>query len=87
VLLGVVDYTSESGHTNFAKHGRNPANQFGGKSEFASRINQADVAELVRRNICLRLMEGANIYQIAESCRTSEEMTERFYASHTSRTS
>jgi len=32
--------------------------------------------------ICLRLMEGANIYQIAKNCRTSVEMIERFYASH-----
>ncbi len=32
--------------------------------------------------ICLRLMEGANIYQIAKNCRTSVEMIEKFYASH-----
>jgi integrase len=32
--------------------------------------------------ICLRLMEGADIYQIAKNCRTSVEMIEQFYASH-----
>jgi hypothetical protein len=28
--------------------------------------------------ICLRLMEGADIYQIAKNCRTSVEMIENF---------
>jgi integrase len=32
--------------------------------------------------ICLRLMEGAYIYQVAKNCRTSVEMIEKFYASH-----
>ena len=32
--------------------------------------------------ICMRLMEGADIYQIATNCRTSVEMIERFYAAH-----
>lgn len=32
--------------------------------------------------ICLRLMEGADIYQIAKNCRTSVEMIEQFYAIH-----
>ena len=32
--------------------------------------------------ICLRLMEGGDIYQIAKNCRTSVEMIEKFYASH-----
>ena len=32
--------------------------------------------------ICLRLMQGADIYQIAKNCRTSVEMIEKFYASH-----
>jgi len=32
--------------------------------------------------ICFRLMEGADIYQIAKNCRTSVEMIETFYASH-----
>ena len=35
--------------------------------------------------ICMRLMEGADIYQIAKNCRTSVEMIETFYAP-TSRT-
>ena len=29
-----------------------------------------------------RLMEGADIYQIAKNCRTSVEMIEKFYAAH-----
>ena len=32
--------------------------------------------------ICLRLMEGADIYQVAKNCRTSVEMIEKHYASH-----
>ena len=32
--------------------------------------------------ICLRLMEGADIYQIAKNCRTSVEMIEKYYATH-----
>ena len=32
--------------------------------------------------ICLRLTEGADIYQIAKNCRTSVEMIEKYYASH-----
>jgi integrase len=32
--------------------------------------------------ICLRLMEGADIYQIAKNCRTSVEMIEEYYAAH-----
>lgn len=32
--------------------------------------------------ICFRLMEGADIYQVAKNCRTSVEMIERYYASH-----
>lgn len=32
--------------------------------------------------ICMRLMEGADIYQMAKNCRTSVEMIEKFYAAH-----
>ena len=32
--------------------------------------------------ISMRLMEGANIYQIANNCRTSVEMIEKHYAAH-----
>ena len=32
--------------------------------------------------ICLRLLEGADIYQVAKNCRTSVEMIEKFYAKH-----
>jgi integrase len=32
--------------------------------------------------ICLRLVEGADIYQIAKNCRTSVETIEKYYAAH-----
>ena len=32
--------------------------------------------------ICLRLLNGANIYQIAKNCRTSVGTIEKFYAAH-----
>jgi integrase len=32
--------------------------------------------------ICLRLMDGADVYAIAKNCRTSVEMIEKFYAAH-----
>ena len=32
--------------------------------------------------ICMRLMEGADVYQVAKNCRTSIEMIEKYYASH-----
>ena len=36
--------------------------------------------------ICFRLLEGADIYQIAKNCRTSVEMIEKYYASHIANT-
>lgn len=32
--------------------------------------------------ICMRLMDGADIYQIAKNCRTSVEMIQKYYAAH-----
>jgi len=32
--------------------------------------------------ICMRLIEGADIYQVAKNCRTSVEMIEKHYAAH-----
>lgn len=32
--------------------------------------------------ICMRLMVGADTYQIAKNCRTGVEMFEKYYASH-----
>lgn len=47
------------------------------------RENQVRTAYSLRHTyICLRLLEGADIYQIAKNCRTSVEMIEKFYASH-----
>jgi integrase len=36
--------------------------------------------------ISMRLMEGADIYQIAKNCRTSVEMIQKYYASHIANT-
>jgi hypothetical protein len=32
--------------------------------------------------VCFRLLEGADIYQVAKNCRTSVEMIEKHYAAH-----
>lgn len=44
--------------------------------------NRRTAYSLRHTYICLRLMEGADIYQIAKNCRTSVEMIEKYYASH-----
>lgn len=44
--------------------------------------NRRTAYSLRHTYICMRLMEGADIYQIAKNCRTSVEMIENFYASH-----
>lgn len=36
--------------------------------------------------ICMRLLEGANIYEVAKNCRTSVEMIEKFYGRHLNNT-
>lgn len=44
--------------------------------------NRRTAYSLRHTYICLRLTEGADIYQIAKNCRTSVEMIERHYATH-----
>ncbi len=44
--------------------------------------NRRTAYSLRHTYICLRLIEGADIYQIAKNCRTSVEMIETYYASH-----
>lgn len=44
--------------------------------------NRRTAYSLRHTYICLRLTEGADIYQIAKNCRTSVEMIEKFYATH-----
>lgn len=44
--------------------------------------NRRTAYSLHHTYICLRLMEGADIYQIAKNCRTSVEMIEKHYATH-----
>ena len=45
-------------------------------------LNRRTAYSLRHTYICMRLMEGADIYQIAKNCRTSVEMIEKFYAAH-----
>lgn len=44
--------------------------------------NRRTAYSLRHSYICFRLMEGADIYQIAKNCRTSVEMIEKHYATH-----
>jgi len=44
--------------------------------------NRRTAYSLRHTYICLRLMDGADIYQIAKNCRTSVEMIQKFYAAH-----
>ncbi len=44
--------------------------------------NARTAYSLRRTYICLRLSEGADVYQIAKNCRTSVEMIQKFYAAH-----
>jgi integrase len=44
--------------------------------------NRRTAYSLRHTYICLRLTEGADIYQIAKNCRTSVEMIEKHYAVH-----
>lgn len=46
--------------------------------------NRRTAYSLRHTYISLRLMEGADIYQVAKNCRTSVEMIEKYYASHIS---
>jgi integrase len=47
------------------------------------RDNQSRTAYSLRHTyICMRLMEGADVYQLAKNCRTSVEMIEKHYAAH-----
>ena len=44
--------------------------------------NRRTAYSLRHSYVCFRLMEGADIYQIAKNCRTSVEMIEKHYAAH-----
>jgi integrase len=52
------------------------------KLKFDREGNRRTAYSLRHTYICIRLMEGADIYQIAKNCRTSVEMIEKYYASH-----
>ena len=44
--------------------------------------NRRSAYSLRHTYICFRLMEGADIYQLAKNCRTSVEMIQKHYAAH-----
>jgi integrase len=44
--------------------------------------NQRTAHSLRHTYVCFRLLEGADIYQVAKNCRTSVEMIEKHYAAH-----
>lgn len=44
--------------------------------------NRRTAYSLRHSYICFRLMEGADIYQLAKNCRTSVDMIEKHYAAH-----
>jgi integrase len=44
--------------------------------------NRRTAYSLRHTYICLRLLDGADIYQVAKNCRTSVEMIQKFYAAH-----
>ena len=50
--------------------------------KFDREKNRRTAYSLRHTYICLRLMEGADVYQIAKNCRTSVEMIDKYYASH-----
>lgn len=52
------------------------------KLKFDREGNRRTAYSLRHTYISMRLMEGADIYQIAKNCRTSVEMIEKYYASH-----
>jgi integrase len=52
------------------------------KLKFDREGNRRTAYSLRHTYVCFRLMEGADIYQIAKNCRTSVEMIEKYYASH-----
>lgn len=52
------------------------------KLKFDREGNRRSAYSLRHTYICLRLLEGADIYQIAKNCRTSIEMIEKHYAVH-----
>ena len=50
--------------------------------KFDRRVNRQTLYSLRHSYISFRLLEGADIYQIAKNCRTSVEMIEKHYAVH-----
>jgi len=78
VLLGVVDYTSESGTPILQNTAEILQINLAGKANLPVE-SMSGSGGTGRRNICLRPTEGADFYQIAKNFRTSAEMID---ASH-----
>ena len=53
-----------------------------GRFKFDRQGNRRTLYSLRHGYISFRLLEGADIYQIAKNCRTSVEMIEKHYAVH-----
>lgn len=70
----------------FGKTPREMMNQVLGKDELDMKFDRdghmRTCYSLRHTYICLRLLEGADIYQVAKNCRTSVEMIEKYYARH-----
>jgi len=78
VLLGVVDYTSESGTPILQNTAEILQINLAGKANLPVE-SMSGSGGTGRRNICLRPTEGADFYQIAKNFHTSAEMID---ASH-----
>jgi len=57
-------------------------NLLNAKSSNRSRWKEPHCYSLRHTYICMRLSEGANIYDVARNCRTSVEMIQKFCAAH-----
>lgn len=70
----------------FGKTPREMMNQVLGQDELNMKFDRdghmRTCYSLRHTYICLRLLEGADIYQVAKNCRTSVEMIEKYYARH-----
>ena len=78
MLLGVVDYTSESGTPILQNTAEILQINLAGKANLPVE-SMSGSGGTGRRNICLRPTEGADFYQIAKNFHTSAEMID---ASH-----
>jgi integrase len=78
--------TDRPDHVHDFPHEFVECRRYGGLDELGLKFdrdgNRRTAYSLRHTYICLRLMEGADIYQVAKNCRTSVEMIEKYYATH-----